>query len=174
MVFAIHQHGSATGTHMSPASWRPLSHHSRLSQSPSFGFPASYSKLPLAVCFTYGNVYVSMVFSQIIPPSPSSTVSKVCSLCLCLLCCPARRITNTTFLDFIYMHWYTIFTFPFLTYFTLFRNEFLIDTFITKKDGFNRLPNYFRTGAMWQGNYCQRFLKVRPFWLLHWPCCLLR
>ena len=37
----------------------------RLSQSTSFGFPASYNKLPLAICFTYSNVYVSMLFSQI-------------------------------------------------------------------------------------------------------------
>ena len=30
---------------------------------------------PLAFYFTYGNVYVSMLFSQFIPPSPSPTVS---------------------------------------------------------------------------------------------------
>ena len=43
---------------------------SRLSQSTGFGCPASYIKLPLAIYFIYGNVYVSMLFSQIIPPSP--------------------------------------------------------------------------------------------------------
>ena len=51
MVFAIHQHESAIGLHMSPPSCTPLpppspSHPSRLSQIPSFEFPASYSKLP--------------------------------------------------------------------------------------------------------------------------------
>ena len=45
----------------------------RLSQSPGFGCPASHMKLALVICFTYGNVYVSMLFSQIIPPSPSPT-----------------------------------------------------------------------------------------------------
>lgn len=35
-----------------------------------------YSEFPLAIYFTYGNVQVSMLLSQIIPPSPSSTGSK--------------------------------------------------------------------------------------------------
>ena len=56
MVYAIHQHEMAIGIHMSPPFYT-LSHPSRLSQSTGFGFPASYSKLPLAICFTYGNVY---------------------------------------------------------------------------------------------------------------------
>ena len=43
---------------------------SRLSQSTDFGYPASYIRLPLDFCVTYSNVYVSILFSQIIPPSP--------------------------------------------------------------------------------------------------------
>ena len=54
-------------------------------------------------CFTCGNVYVSMVFSQIIPPSPLPLSPKVCSLCLCLLCCLAYRIISPIFPDSIYM-----------------------------------------------------------------------
>ena len=42
-----------------------------LSQSTGFGCPASYIKLTLIIYFTYCNTYVSMPFSQIIPPSPS-------------------------------------------------------------------------------------------------------
>ena len=42
----------------------------------SFGLPASYSKFPLAICFTYGNVYVSVLLSQVIPLSPSPTVTE--------------------------------------------------------------------------------------------------
>ena len=39
----------------------------KLSQSTTFGLSASYIKLPLAIYFTYGNAYVSTLFSQIIP-----------------------------------------------------------------------------------------------------------
>ena len=57
-----------------PSPFPPTAAHpSRLSQSTRFGFPASYSKFPLAMYFTYGNAHVS----QIIPPSPSPTVSKI-------------------------------------------------------------------------------------------------
>ena len=73
MVFTIHQNGSAIGFHLSPPSCTLLPsssppHPSRLSQITSFGSPALYIKLSMSICFAYGNVYVSMVFSQIIPP----------------------------------------------------------------------------------------------------------
>ena len=42
----------------------------RLSQSTSFGCPEACRKLTLAIYFTYGNVNASMLFFQIIPPSP--------------------------------------------------------------------------------------------------------
>ena len=54
----------------------PPPHSSRLSQNTGFGLLASLCKLPLSVYFTDGNVYISMLFSQIIPPSPSFTVSQ--------------------------------------------------------------------------------------------------
>ena len=46
------------------------------SQSTGFDCPASYIELALVIYFTYGNVNVSMLFSQIIPPLPSPTESK--------------------------------------------------------------------------------------------------
>ena len=81
MVSAILQHETAIGIHMSPPSWTPLPppsplHPFRLSQSTSFGFPALYSKFPLAIYLTYGRVYVLILLFQVIPPSPSPTVVK--------------------------------------------------------------------------------------------------
>ena len=61
--FAIHQHESAMGVHVSPPSWAlvpPPSSPcpSRLPQSTGSGCPASWVKLALIICFTYGNIYV--------------------------------------------------------------------------------------------------------------------
>ena len=39
-------------------------------------YPVSCIEAGLAICFTYDNIHVSMPFSQVIPPSPSSTESK--------------------------------------------------------------------------------------------------
>ena len=51
-----------------PASWTSLSsptpsHPSRLSHNTRFELPASYSKFPLAIYFTYDNIYVCMLHS---------------------------------------------------------------------------------------------------------------
>ena len=60
-----------------------------------FALPESYSKFPLAICFTYGSVYVSMLLSPFVPRSLSLTLClKVCSLCLRLHCCPADRFIH--------------------------------------------------------------------------------
>ena len=74
MVFAIHQHESPTGIPVFPPCWilLPLPSPScppGLSQSTGFGCPASCIELALVIYFIYGNVHVSMLFSQIIPPS---------------------------------------------------------------------------------------------------------
>ena len=106
MVFAIHQCESAISIYVSPPSWTPLPlpslpHPSRLSESNSFGCPESYIKLTLVIYFTYGNVYVSTLFSQIILPHRLQLSPRVCSLCLCLFCCPACRTVCTIFPDAI-------------------------------------------------------------------------
>ena len=52
-----------------------LSHPSRLSQTFRFELSASYSKFPLAIYFTYDNIYVSILLFPFVPPSSSLTVS---------------------------------------------------------------------------------------------------
>ena len=47
-----------------PLPLEPPSRSFMLSQSTGFGVLASYNEFPLATCFTYGNVYISMLFSQ--------------------------------------------------------------------------------------------------------------
>ena len=59
---------------MSPPSYNslllPSPSHPWVVIEPWCEFPESYSKFPLAVYFTYGNVYVSMLLSPFITPSP--------------------------------------------------------------------------------------------------------
>ena len=87
MVFAVHQHELANMC--SPLSWTSLPppsplYLSGLSQSTGFVCPASCIELALVFLFTYGNIYVSVLFSQIIPPSLLLHSPKFCSLHLCL------------------------------------------------------------------------------------------
>ena len=51
-------------------------HPSGSSQCTSPEHPVSCIEPGLMICFTYGNIHVSMLFSQIIPPLPSPTESK--------------------------------------------------------------------------------------------------
>ena len=78
--FAIHQHESTTGLHVFPI-LIPLPppcpyHPSGSSQCTSPEHPISCIEPGLAICFRYDNIQVSVLFSQIIPPSPSLTESK--------------------------------------------------------------------------------------------------
>ena len=81
VVFAIYLHESAMDVHMFPI-LNPLllyphqSHPSVLSQCTGPECAVLCIEPGLAIYFTYGNIHVSMLFSQIIPPSPSPTESK--------------------------------------------------------------------------------------------------
>ena len=80
VVFAIHWHESAMGVHVFPIQ-NPLPppsppHPSGSSQCTGFECPVSCIELGLVICFTYGNIQVSMLFCQIVPPSPSPRESK--------------------------------------------------------------------------------------------------
>ena len=73
MGFAIHKHESATGVHVFPIlntpSHFPLpspSHPSGSSQCTSPEHLVSCIEPGLVICFTYDNIHVSMLFSQII------------------------------------------------------------------------------------------------------------
>ena len=57
----------------------------------------------LVICFTLESILVSMLFSQNIPPLPSPTELKVCSVHLCLFFYFAYRVIITIFLNSIYM-----------------------------------------------------------------------
>ena len=78
----MHQQESARLVYMCPTHPEPplpppsLPHPSGLSQSTSFECPASCIKFALVIYFTFGNIHVSTLFSQIIPPSPSPTEFK--------------------------------------------------------------------------------------------------
>ena len=78
--FATHWHESATGVHVSPIPNPPPTSlpipYLWVSLCTSFGCPVSCIKLGSVIYFTYGNIHVSMLFSQIIPPPPSPTESK--------------------------------------------------------------------------------------------------
>ena len=108
MVFAIHQYELAIGIHLSPAPCTILPtpsrpHPSRLLQSNGFVCPVSYVRLPIVVYFAYSNIYVSMLFSQIIPPSPHTKSKSVLYICVSFAGL-AHRVVSMIFLDSIYMH----------------------------------------------------------------------
>ena len=86
-------------------SWTHLPPHpmSGLSQCTGPERPISCIKLELVIYFTYGNIHVSMLFSQISHPRLLPQSPKVCSLYLYLFCCFAYRVIITIFLNFIYM-----------------------------------------------------------------------
>ena len=106
--FVIHQHETTTGIHVFPILNplpRPSPYHpSGSSQYTSPKHPVSCIEPGLVIRFTYDIIHVSMPFSQIIPPSPSTTESKNCSIHLCLFCCLAYRVIDTIVLNSIYMH----------------------------------------------------------------------
>ena len=80
VVFAIHWHESAMDLYVFPI---PIPSPTSLSIPFLWVFPVhqswalvSHIQPGLAICFTLDNIHVSMLFSQLIPPSPSPTESK--------------------------------------------------------------------------------------------------
>ena len=100
-------HGCTCVPHAEPPLPPPSpSHASGSSQYTSPECLVSYIKPGLAIYFTYGNIHVSMLLSQIIPPLPSPTESNSLldtETFLCLFCCLPYRVIITIFLNSIYM-----------------------------------------------------------------------
>ena len=109
----------ATGIPVSPPSWT-------LSHLPSYPFLPGCQRVPALgsphhmsnshwlsilhlVIYMFQRYSLKSSHPLLLPLSP-----KVCSLCLCLLCCPAHRLIFTIFLDFIHIWiniWYLSFSF---------------------------------------------------------------
>ena len=78
LVSAMHQHESAIGLYVSPPCEPPP--HLPLYPTPlvvteyQVELPVLNSNFPSPFSFTYGNMYISMLLSQFIPPSPAPAV----------------------------------------------------------------------------------------------------
>ena len=69
-------HESATCVHVSPPSWTSLPPRPTLPGCHrALGWAPGVTGQAPTRCFAYGNVYVSTLLSQFVPPSPSRTVS---------------------------------------------------------------------------------------------------
>ena len=129
MVFSIHSHESAMSVHVSSILNPP--HNSPYPIPQGHPSASALSSLSHASNLDWQSV-AHMVIYIFQPYSLKSShphlllqSPKVCSLHLCLFCYLTYRVIVTIFLSSIYMRYYTILVFFFLTYFTLYnRLEF--------------------------------------------------
>ena len=102
MIFAMHQYESATGIHMSFPPGPP-------SHLPLHPVPPDCHRAPCIIHQTpvgYLLHTIMYMFQCSFLKSPTLSFShwvQVCSLSLCLLCCPAHRTIGSIFLESIYM-----------------------------------------------------------------------
>ena len=123
MVSAIHQHESATSIHMSPPSWTSLplptpSQPSRLSQSPGLSSLRHTADFHGLSNFTFDKVYVSILLSQLLPPSPSPCVRKSVRY-VCVSLAALQIGSSVPFFKIPYVL-IMVFVLLFLTFFTLY------------------------------------------------------
>ena len=124
IFFAVHQHESVTGEHVSPYFEHPF--HLPLQPIPlGCSRALALSALLHALNLHWSSVlhmtiYMFQCYSlksshpRLLPQRP-----KVCSLHLWLFCSLAYKTVITAFLNSIYMHQYPVLVFLFLTYFIL-------------------------------------------------------
>ena len=123
--FAIYWYESAMGIHVSP-------HPETLYHFLPYPIPLDCPRaLALSALFHALNLHWSSVLHMAIymfqwyflkssHPHLLPQSLKVYSLQLCFLWCLAYRVIVTMFLNYVYMHWYTVLMFLFLAYFTLY------------------------------------------------------
>ena len=63
--------------------------------------PMLCSNFPLAISFTYGNIYAQVLLSQLVPASPDPLCPYVCSLCLSLYSCPVNRFKDAILVKYL-------------------------------------------------------------------------
>ena len=89
-------------------SWTSLPSPTLPHPSLSWG-PVLYNNFPLAVCFTYASVYVSMLLSQSVPPSSSLCWVHKSVLCVCVsIPCSANIAEATVSTGVIKQSWVSI------------------------------------------------------------------
>ena len=85
--------------------------------------PVLCSCFSLAICFTFGSVYMSMLLSHFVPASPSHPTmssSPFSMSAFLFLSGPQIHKNLFFFLDAVHMCQHTVYVFLFLTYFTLY------------------------------------------------------
>ena len=92
---------------MYPFPLGPTSHlhppsHSQVITDHQAELPVLYGSFPLALYFIHGSVYMSILISQFIPPSPSLLCPQAHYLYLHVYSCPGHRFICTIFLDSTY------------------------------------------------------------------------
>ena len=105
--------------YMCAPSWSPLpppfpSHPSGSSQCTSPEHSASCIEPGLAICFTYDNIHVSVIFSHIIPPSPSPTEFKMAKILLPTLPRAPFPTQSPSLQVLLFPCWYPYLTMPHL------------------------------------------------------------
>ena len=106
--FAIHQHESATGTHVFPILNAPPT---SLPEPSLWVIPVHQLQATSIMHWTWTSnsfhVWYYTCFNAILPNHPTLSLShrvQNCSIHLCFLCCLAYRVIVIIFLNSIYMH----------------------------------------------------------------------
>ena len=93
MLFLMYSNMNQLQVYIHPLPLEPPFLPSRLSQSTELSSLVLYDSVPLAIYFTHGSIYMPMLLSQFIPPSPSPACIHNSILYICI-CIPALMQEN--------------------------------------------------------------------------------